>query len=116
MFLFCLLFSLTYMHENTVGTPYYTSSEAYSLKVLNERGLPSIAQVSPPGTIYYFANIDIPSREMLNLTSPYCYFKEIMEDWCCGDNKSACLPLQPRANSRLVPYSYCIVTEKVCYL
>jgi hypothetical protein len=107
------LFGLNTCLETTVSTPYYSSSVAYSLKELTTRGLPSISSVTPPGTTDYFANVDIPSREMMNLTHPYCFFKEAMETWCCGENRSEC-PLEPRANSRITPYTYCLITEVVC--
>jgi hypothetical protein len=111
-FFFYTVFSLD--DKAIVATPYYSSSVEYSLETLTKRGLPSIASVTPPGYTDYLANIEIPSHEVLNLSFPYCFFKQEMEDWCCGENRSACLPVQPRANSRLVPYSYCFITEKVC--
>ncbi len=73
-------------------------------------------QITPPGTTDYFAFVDIPSRvDVLNLSFPYCYFKQTMEDFCCLENRSLC-PLKPRANSRINPYVYCIVSEIVCII
>lgn len=113
LFLFFFFFGVIECISGVTSTAYYTSSTSYSLRELTNRGLPAVTKVTPPGFTTFIANIDIPSREVLNLTIPHCYFKETMETWCCGENKSAC-PLNPFQNSRITPYSYCIVSEIVC--
>lgn len=116
-FIFCtvlfLIISCSKSGNGIVSTPYYKSSLEYSLKELTNRGLASVTKFAPPGFTFYVANIDIPSREVMNLSHPHCYFKEQMETYCCGENRSLC-PLEPRANSRIKPYSYCLVSEIVC--
>jgi hypothetical protein len=95
-----LIFFFYITHAN------YTSSHQYSPNYLTFVGFPLVSSIVPIEYIEY----DIIDRKTLNLSFPYCKFRQTVFNWCCNYSEKIC---PPDPNTSVVDiYSYCIISEK----
>lgn len=97
----CILFILLLSLNNAN----YTNSYKYSSKFLSSVGFPLVSSIVPIEYIQY----DIIYRKTLNLSFPYCKFRQTVFNWCCNSSEKVC---PPDPNTSFVDiYSYCIISE-----
>lgn len=105
---------------NLITNHVLCTSNIYSGSILKAIGFPSVSSVLALQnlTIDQF-QYDIITREYINISLPYCKDNKRIYDWCCikkGNKTTPTIDYCQRSNtsasnSRIIKYSYCIISE-----